>query len=291
MEFKKYQHVERLGTSHVEGLLSGRVYIFPKLDGANASIWMEDGELCCGSRNMKLDVHNTLNGFYQYVMKHEGIREFMRNFPHLTLYGEWLTPHTIKNYNSTAWYQFYLFDVVTESGQYIDYQTYYMSTILDGILTLSPLTILDNPTLNDVINVAERNEFLMESGHIGEGVVCKRYNYANPYGKVVWGKYVRPAFKMNHVSMKTDSSNLTLLEQRIANDAVTYELVQKEKAKLLSNGNFTGNIIPATMSMVWECLISEELHTALKKHKNPKLDFRVLNRACNEIVREHLGVN
>ena len=291
MEFRKYQHVEKIGTSHVEGLLSVRVGVFPKLDGANASIWMENGELCCGSRNMKLDAHNTLNGFYQYVMKHEGIREFMKNYPHLTLYGEWLTPHTIKNYNSTAWYQFYLFDVVTSTGEYIDYSTYYKPAMIDGIKLLSPLAVLDNPTINDIINVAETNDYLMESGHIGEGVVCKRYDYVNPYGRTVWGKYVRPTFRMDKYTKHTDTDNLTLVEEKIINDVITYELVKKEEAKLLENENFSGNIIPATLSTVWNCLITEELLSELKKHKNPKIDFKVLNRACVNKTKEHMGLN
>ena len=43
MKFEKYQHVERFGTSEVEGIELGRTYVFPKLDGTNASVWLEDG--------------------------------------------------------------------------------------------------------------------------------------------------------------------------------------------------------------------------------------------------------
>lgn len=38
MEFKQYQHIQRVGTSSVEGLLKGKCYITPKIDGTNASI-------------------------------------------------------------------------------------------------------------------------------------------------------------------------------------------------------------------------------------------------------------
>ena len=30
MEFKKYQHVSRLGTQDTEGILDGKVYVMPK---------------------------------------------------------------------------------------------------------------------------------------------------------------------------------------------------------------------------------------------------------------------
>ena len=33
MEFKKYQHIEKLGTMATEGILNGKVYLFSKLDG------------------------------------------------------------------------------------------------------------------------------------------------------------------------------------------------------------------------------------------------------------------
>ena len=41
MEFKKYQHIERLGTLEVEGIELGTCYVFPKIDGTNGSnlVW------------------------------------------------------------------------------------------------------------------------------------------------------------------------------------------------------------------------------------------------------------
>ena len=39
MEFVKYPHLERFGNDEVQGIEFGECWIFPKLDGANASIW------------------------------------------------------------------------------------------------------------------------------------------------------------------------------------------------------------------------------------------------------------
>lgn len=36
--FKKYQHVERLERIKDSGILDGRVYVFPKLDGAMVAV-------------------------------------------------------------------------------------------------------------------------------------------------------------------------------------------------------------------------------------------------------------
>lgn len=51
MEFKKYQHVSRLGTQDTEGILDGKVYVMPKVDGSNGSLFMgEEGLVHAGSR-------------------------------------------------------------------------------------------------------------------------------------------------------------------------------------------------------------------------------------------------
>ena len=37
--FVKYQHIERFGTQETEGIENGTCYVFPKIDGTNASLW------------------------------------------------------------------------------------------------------------------------------------------------------------------------------------------------------------------------------------------------------------
>ena len=54
MNFTKYQHVERLGTTETDGILDGDVLVFPKIDGTNCSVWlgddMEHYEVTLGAR-------------------------------------------------------------------------------------------------------------------------------------------------------------------------------------------------------------------------------------------------
>ena len=38
MKFREYTHVERYGNDEVQGIEYGELYIFPKLDGTNASV-------------------------------------------------------------------------------------------------------------------------------------------------------------------------------------------------------------------------------------------------------------
>ena len=65
MEFLKYQHVERYGNDEVDGINIGTCYVFPKIDGTNASVWLgEDGEIHAGSRNRELRLDNEFNALF-----------------------------------------------------------------------------------------------------------------------------------------------------------------------------------------------------------------------------------
>jgi hypothetical protein len=72
-------HVERLGSDEVSGILHGECHVFPKIDGTNASVWVdESGELCAGSRNRQLTLEKDNAGFYKWVLEHE--KEFVNFF-------------------------------------------------------------------------------------------------------------------------------------------------------------------------------------------------------------------
>ena len=52
-----YAEIERFGTDEVKGIELGECYVFPKIDGTNASIWADPaGPMGCGSRKRKLSI-------------------------------------------------------------------------------------------------------------------------------------------------------------------------------------------------------------------------------------------
>lgn len=111
MEFRKYEKVQRLGKEETDGILLGTVHVEEKVDGANLSIWMEDGIVHVGSRNNDLTKNgNEFNGAVKSANTHPGIKKFFEDYPSRRLYGEWLVKHTI-DYNPTAYKKFYLFDI------------------------------------------------------------------------------------------------------------------------------------------------------------------------------------
>lgn len=104
MNFKKYQHVERYGTSAVDGIEKGECWVFPKLDGTNGSVWLGmDGKIRAGSRRRELSLEKDNQGFYASVLQDERIEQYLQKYPSHRLYGEWLVPHTLKTYRDNAW--------------------------------------------------------------------------------------------------------------------------------------------------------------------------------------------
>ena len=106
---KHYGKIHRLGKEETDGILEGSCSIQEKVDGANTSIWLEDGVLKMGSRTRVLG-EEEFNGFVPYVKAHAGINLYLQNYPNDRLFGEWLVRHTIA-YKETAYKKFYLFDI------------------------------------------------------------------------------------------------------------------------------------------------------------------------------------
>ncbi len=289
MQFKKYQHIERLGNENAEGILKGMCYIFPKIDGTNAQLWW-DGALKAGSRKRELSAENDNAGFCGWALKQEIFYRFFNKYPQLRLYGEWLVPHTLKTYKKSAWNNFYVFDVM-DGEVYLPYENY--KPLLDefGIEYIPPICKIENPTMDRISSLLNKNTFLIEDG-VGEGIVIKNYNYKNPYGKIVWAKVVRNEFKDIHLKNNlTEIKEKKLIEEKIVENYITESLIEKEIAKIKNDCGWSSKQIPQLLSTIYHCLITEEMWDILKKMKNPTIDFKKLLFYCNNMVKEYLKEN
>ena len=101
--FVKYQHLEKFGTTEVERIELGECYIFPKIDGTNSSVWIENGEVKAGSRNRELSLEKDNAGFFEWVLKQENIKNFLLENPTLRLNRKKLVRHSLKTYRENAW--------------------------------------------------------------------------------------------------------------------------------------------------------------------------------------------
>lgn len=286
MEFKKYQHVERFGTIETAGIENGMCYVFPKIDGTNASLWWNDG-LKAGSRNRELSLNYDNAGFMAWAINEPSFRDLFREHHQLRLYGEWLVPHTLKTYRECAWRNFYVFDVMS-GDEYLHYDDYSKILSAHRIEYIPPICKVENPTYERLIAQLEKNDYLIEDGKgAGEGIVIKNYDYRNKFGRIVWAKIVANEFKAKH--RKKDVAEIKeakIIEQEIAEKFITKSLVEKEFAKINAEAGWSSKFIPRLLNTVFYCLVKEESWNFIKEFKNPTIDFKRLSFFTNNRIKE-----
>jgi hypothetical protein len=303
--FEKYQHIVRYGTPGVQGIEVGQTFVFPKLDGTNASVWWGDSKqtqpgdpdypprpyvgLQAGSRRRHLTPNYDHFGFYQYVRGHEGLRELLYQRRGLRLCGEWLVKHTIKTYRDDAWRKFYVFDVMY-GDKYLPYDEY--KPILDdfGVDYIPCIREVIDGCEETYLNIAEQNDYLMQPGEIGEGIVIKNYQFVNRFGTSLWAKIVRSEFKERN--MKTMGAPVQKgkksYERKIAERYVTQALVDKELAKIMTQPNWpqSAALQPRLLSTVYYSVLSDDIPDIVKRFKNPTIDFKMLQHQIDLRVKD-----
>ena len=289
MEFKKYQHLERFGTTEVQNIELGKAYIFPKLDGTNASIWIDNGKVQAGSRKRHLSLDKDNAGFYEWVLKQDNILEYLKANPTHRIFGEWLVPHSLKTYKNDAWRKFYVFDVVEdrtelshendEKFKYLNYEEYKLILEKYNIDYIPPISIITNSTYEQLVNQLAKNVFLIEDGEgSGEGIVIKNYDFKNKYGRQTWAKIITSEFKEKHAKEMGASKikGKKLIEEEVAKEFVTKALIEKVYAKIENNGGFTSKKIPELLHTVYYDVVKEDCWNFVKKHKQPTINFITL---------------
>lgn len=283
MDFRKYMHVERYGTDGVQGIELGQCYIFPKLDGTNASTWLSnDADFCAGSRNRELSLEKDNAGFLKWSADQPKLNDFHLAYPHLTLYGEWLVPHTLKIYRDDAWRRFYVFDVWDWSDNcYLHYDAYKSLLEEFNINYIPAMRIIQNATYDSLLKVLDANTFLVRDGEgAGEGIVVKNYDFKNKFGRTTWAKMCSTKFKDKHMRVFEPSlmKAKIMIEQIICDEYVTKHLVDKVYAKIANEmEGWNSKYIPRLIGTVFHDLVNEELWQAIKKFKYPTVNFKTLN--------------
>ena len=244
MQFKKYQHIERLGT--------------PATRNRALTAGVDDN-----------------HGVRAHILADNRFKDYLAEYPTHRLYGEWLVPHTVRTYLGDAWKKFYVFDVM-DGERYLPYDEYKPACAVHGILTVPPIARLSNPTFGEVAAFQNDCRFLIKDGSLGEGIVIKRYDFVNRFGETVWAKLVRPAAK---VAMKMQKPiDAESVEAAIVEKFLSPELVEKEYAKIISDtGYWEKKLIPKLLGVTWYTFINEETFNFLRHFKNPKIDFKLLN--------------
>lgn len=301
--FKKYQHLERFGNAEVQNIELGECYIFPKIDGTNASIWIENGELKAGSRNRELSLESDNAGFYLWVKSQNNILEYLLRNPTHRLFGEWLVPHSLKTYREETWRNFYVFDVAIDKKEdeilhdgdslvnYLHYNEYKPEIEAFGINYVPPISIIQNANYDLLVKQLAKNVFLIEDGKgAGEGIVIKNYDFRNKYNRQSFAKIVTSEFKEAHAKVMGSNpiTGKKLVEEEIADKYVTKALCEKLHAKIENESGFTSKMIPRLLNTVYYDLIREESWEFVKEFKNPTINYSTLNHFVIHKVKQNL---
>lgn len=315
--FIRYPHLERFGKDEVEGIEVGQCFIFPKLDGTNSQLFshlcVEDNYTIvrAGSRNRELSINHDNAGFLQWALSKDCFYSFFKENPNLTLYGEWLVPHTLKTYRDDAWRKFWIFDVYDRlSNTFLNYLSYSHILHQYNLDYIEPICVMNNPSENNLIHELNNNTYLIKDGcGAGEGIVIKNYGWSNKFNKQIWAKLVRTEFKEENrrafgvVEKDGELSN----ESYLAEKFVTQALVDKTRAKieldiLNSKGIAPDSIdrdtvlrgekrilIPRLLETVFHDLVGEEILSMIKELKgsNQTIDFKKLRNYSNYFVKQH----
>ena len=302
MAFRKYDHVERLGHDEVEGIDLGEVYVFPKLDGTNASVWIDytppddDGpvmpEICCGSRTRTLSEDFDNANFYRWVNDDatwplwQGLIGAKMAF--CTIYGEWLVPHTLKTYRSDAWRRFWVSDVYDhDEERYVPYNEYAAILQKIGFDVIEPLCIITNPTEVQLRKEVDENSYLIiDGGGAGEGIVIKNYLWESKYGRQPWAKLVRNEFKEENKRAfgVTEKDGKFQVEAAIAEEFITQAVVEKALAKI------NQDVLNAHDFGIQDCSLPNQIarRKAVLEGARPKIIPRLLGTVFYDLVREDL---
>ncbi|MBM2816064.1 MAG: Phi19:3 [Ignavibacteria bacterium] len=291
MEFKEYQHIERFGTAEVQDIELGECYVFPKIDGANTSIWLNEGEVQAASRNRQLTLTDDHEGFYAYILENKKFYDYLFENPSHRLFGEWLIPHSLKTYRKDAWKHFYIFDVCIDKKEdemlhsgdspfiYLNYEEYKPLLEKHNLEYIPPLCIIRNGDYQQFINQLMKNVFLLEDGKgFGEGIVIKRYDFRNKYNRQTWAKIVTSEFQEKHIKEMgpAEITGKRIIEEEIAEKYVTTALIDKELAKITIGSDWEKKMIPQLIDNVYYTLVKEECWEFVSEYHNPIIDFNRL---------------
>lgn len=264
---KKYQKIPRADIKSAREMLGNmtEMTVLEKIDGANASFKLENGELKCFSRNNELDEHNTLRGFYNWV--HENVDKDQL-YDGDVFYGEWLVHHKVK-YNEEAYGNFYLFDILDVGKGFFLHHKKLKERAYDLDLKTAHEFYHGEPlSLKELDNFVGKSALGAEEG---EGIVIKSHMHDFKYKEQPRVKLISTKFKeVNKNRDKSDKSKdqLTKWLDNVLTDNRVEKMIHKLRNEDLIPNELsisdTGMVLKATGNKMVEDILEEELESLLK---------------------------
>ena len=255
-----------------------QIVIEEKIDGANASFKLENGELLAFSRNTELDAENNLRGFYQWV---QAVIDKTLLREGVTYYGEWTAPHKM-NYGENH-HKFYLFDALSEEGVFAD------RDMIEHLANRFGIEVAPLFYRGEYVSQEQINSYIGKSsiGEVGEGVVIKVDDEEHGDERIVL-KFVSDYFKESKFVAKKNPANSGCALTDFVDATLTDTRVSKMLHKLVDEGKLEedysiqdmGVILKNLGGSLFEDIIKEEMDELLgllKKRVGRKVPVAVKN--------------
>lgn len=268
MEQKKYHSIVRYGHKSTQDVLNkgDKIIIQEKIDGANASFSVVDGELKCWSRNKELSASNTLSGFYVWAKENLDVNQLLEG---VVYFGEWTAQHKVvyEGYEK----QFFLYDVYNLHLE--EYVSFSMVRDESKRLGLQLVPVFYDgefesfEQLKSYVGRTELNGKLCGKDS-GEGIVVKNVTYRDRFGKQLFVKLVVDAFaEIQQQKQPKDPKKVFSPEELKVRECVTISRVEKQLFKMIEDGVLEqdygieemAKILKHVSPMVAEDIIKEEM--------------------------------
>lgn len=277
------------------------IVVTEKLDGANASFYIDVENIHAFSRNQKLHEGNTLRGFYPWIVGHVvneiDSRDYHLIEGKLILFGEWLVPHTVdygERFNAVD--RFYLFDAYNiKENRFLNW---FEIELLAKILKLQTPKVLYRGKAAEMpatfFDLLKRDTAAMDG--IGEGVVVKKAYYGE-FDNQNYMKVITPEYSETRPVRKTKEPKPATALQHFVSDHMTRVRVEKTVLKLIDEGDLSpdvtvqdmGSVLPKVNDALVKDLMEEEA-AALPEGTTEKELKSTVGRKAGGWIRSFLEV-
>jgi hypothetical protein len=254
--FKKYGRVSRWDhKEEIDGINEGRVHIFEKIDGSNASVWLSEDKQgkwvnigkktgFLGRGHMDIErwwmINEDFRGLPKYVLNNKAFYIFFRDFPHYRLYGEWLVKHTIR-YPEIFLNRLWIFDIMDDdTGLFLPYDTFVPILEKYRIDYIPRIETVDNPDMGKLLDRVRVKAEIPESefgAETIEGLVYKNYDFRNFKGELKFMKAVTKEFREKHTLVMGGSMKDVPMETYLTAKYLTHARMEKIFYKMVDDRN------------------------------------------------------
>lgn len=286
MTFIKYPKIKHLGDKETLGLFSpGPVVVQEKIDGANFAFFIENDTINFSKRSSNLTDGETLQKNKDKSTKWLAITSIMEVYQknpekfkkNLYYFGESMQKHTLAYDDIPGFVGFDVYDLETHE-------------VLDWKIAKKAFESLGLPFIHvhfekdgSEITVGELKELIKTSTYRkgeAEGVIIKRYDKKNVYGRQLYGKILAEQF--HEIKSRPDSEKVLAADEiKIANEYATSARIEKIIHKLHDDGHeIEMPMMKILFKEVTKDILEEEILDIYGKYH--LIDFKILDKMVSK---------